>query len=172
MAGGPITGDVYKCHTKSVTQAVADGEYGGWVPTVAEIVRLEAIFPNGVCDYERPSVGDPAEASFVARYGEQQCASLRHVARALGADSLEDMIEYGVLALGAVTDQNGPATSPPPSPARPACEVIVTWEPDEVERVEQIAADWGVSVDRLHDGGGQLMFILVVQAILKAQRAP
>ena len=172
VAGGPITGDVYKCHTKSVTQAVADGEYGGWVPTVGDIVRLEAIFPNGVCDYERPSVGNPAEPSFVARYGEKQCASLRLVADALGAESVEDMIKYGLLALGAVTDQYGPATSPPPSPARPACEIVVTWEPDEVERVEEIAADWGVGVDRMHDGGGQLMFILVVQAILKAQRAP
>ena len=125
-----------------------------------------------MCDYDRPSVGDPAEASFVARYTEQRCAELRRVADGLGEDSVEAMIKHGLLALGAVSDQHGPFTAPPPSPARPACEIIVTWEPDEVERVEEIAADWGVGVDRMHESGGGLMFILVVHAILKGQRAP
>ncbi|GIU85835.1 MAG: hypothetical protein KatS3mg009_0350 [Acidimicrobiia bacterium] len=59
VAGGPVTGDVYKCHTKPVEQAIRDGDYGVWEPTRAERARLRAIFPDGVCDYSRPSVGDP-----------------------------------------------------------------------------------------------------------------
>src|SRR5690606_4307255 len=59
IAGGPITNDVYKCHTKTVAQAIADGDYGAWEPTADEQARLEAIHPEGVCDYTRRSVGYP-----------------------------------------------------------------------------------------------------------------
>ena len=59
VAGGPITNDVYKCHTKSVAQAIADGDYGVWAPTAEEQARLEQIHPEGVCDYTKPSVGRP-----------------------------------------------------------------------------------------------------------------
>src|SRR5690606_6244523 len=59
VAGGPITNDVYKCQTKPVTQAVADGDYGEWDPTADDIARLEAIHPEGVCDYSKLSVGHP-----------------------------------------------------------------------------------------------------------------
>lgn len=58
-AGGPISGDIYKCHLMPVRSAVADGVYGGWTPSAADIARLEEIFPDGVCDYDLPSVGDP-----------------------------------------------------------------------------------------------------------------
>ena len=51
VAGGPITGDVFKCDLKSVAAAIADGDYGSWTPSVFEQQRLEAIFPEGVCDY-------------------------------------------------------------------------------------------------------------------------
>jgi len=57
-AGAPITGDSYSCGTDAVhtplipvAQAVAEGYYGVWEPTVAQIARLEEIFPEGVCAY-------------------------------------------------------------------------------------------------------------------------
>jgi hypothetical protein len=51
VAGAPITGDVFKCQLKPVSEAIADGTYGSWVPSAAEQAALEAIFPTGVCDY-------------------------------------------------------------------------------------------------------------------------
>jgi len=51
VAGGPITGDVFKCDLKPVATAMADGTYGSWAPTAVQQARLEAIFPEGVCDY-------------------------------------------------------------------------------------------------------------------------
>ena len=59
IAGGPITNDVYKCHLKSVSTAVSDGDYGEWRPNDTELSRLEEIFPTGVCDYSKRSVGYP-----------------------------------------------------------------------------------------------------------------
>jgi hypothetical protein len=57
VAGAPVTGDVYKCETQSVADAVEAGLYGAWTPTAEEQARLEAIFPEGVCDYSKPGVG-------------------------------------------------------------------------------------------------------------------
>jgi hypothetical protein len=57
VAGGPVTGDVYKCRTQPVAAAVATGLYGDWSPTPEEVARLEATFPEGVCDYSQPGVG-------------------------------------------------------------------------------------------------------------------
>ena len=51
VAGAPITGDVFKCELKPVSEALHDGTYGDWEPTSAEIARIEAIFPTGVCDF-------------------------------------------------------------------------------------------------------------------------
>ncbi len=59
VAGAPVAGDVYKCHTKPVADSIADGDYGVWEPTTEQVARLELIFPDGVCDYSRPSVGRP-----------------------------------------------------------------------------------------------------------------
>ena len=59
VAGGPLTGNVYKCQLKSVPDAIADGTYGNWVPTADEQRRLNAIFPTGVCDYSLPDAGRP-----------------------------------------------------------------------------------------------------------------
>lgn len=59
VAGGPITNDVYKCHTKSVAQAIDDGDYGEWEPTADQQARLEEIHPEGVCDWTKRSVGYP-----------------------------------------------------------------------------------------------------------------
>jgi hypothetical protein len=59
VAGAPITGMVFKCETKTVARAIADGDYGVWSPSAAERARLEEIFPSGVCDYSKPDVGNP-----------------------------------------------------------------------------------------------------------------
>jgi hypothetical protein len=60
VAGGPIEGGVFKCALKPVATAVADGTYAPWVPTAADVARLQQIFPTGVCDYSKPDVGRPA----------------------------------------------------------------------------------------------------------------
>jgi hypothetical protein len=58
VAGGPITGDVFKCALQPVSDAIAAGLYGDWVPSADEQARLEAIFPDGVCDYSQPGLVD------------------------------------------------------------------------------------------------------------------
>jgi hypothetical protein len=59
-AGGPITGDVYKCQLMPVETAVAEDLYGTWEPAADDVARLHEIFPDGVCDYDLPGVGGPA----------------------------------------------------------------------------------------------------------------
>ena len=59
VAGGPIEGGVFKCALKPLTTAVVDGTYGSWQPSSTEVVRLQQIFPTGVCDYSKPDVGRP-----------------------------------------------------------------------------------------------------------------
>jgi hypothetical protein len=76
-AGGPITGDVYKCHTMSVDTAVAEGVYGSWVPDDAERARLQAIHPGGVCDYGVPGVADPRAEVAAAPTATTSGAQLR-----------------------------------------------------------------------------------------------
>ena len=63
VAGGPITNDVYKCHLKPVTAAIDNGDYGAWAPNDAQQERLETIFPDGVCDWSKRSVGYPGLSS-------------------------------------------------------------------------------------------------------------
>ena len=60
MAGGPITGDVFKCALQPVERAIAKGAYG--VATdeiVARADDLRRIFPDGVCNYSEPDQGRP-----------------------------------------------------------------------------------------------------------------
>jgi hypothetical protein len=59
VSGGPIEGSIFKCALKPVTTAVADGTYAPWLPSGAELTRLQEIFPTGVCDYTKPDVGRP-----------------------------------------------------------------------------------------------------------------
>jgi hypothetical protein len=59
VAGAPIEGGIYSCARKSVDQAVADGTYAPWVPGAEDVVRLKAIFPEGVCDYRKPYQARP-----------------------------------------------------------------------------------------------------------------
>lgn len=59
VAGGPFKGSIFKCHLKSVSQAIAGGDYGVWTPTPGQLALLEQIFPQGVCDFSLPDVGLP-----------------------------------------------------------------------------------------------------------------
>ena len=59
-AGGPITGDVFKCQLKPLATALTDGTYGERVFSPAQIQVLDEIFPQGVCDYSLPDAGRPA----------------------------------------------------------------------------------------------------------------
>ena len=61
VAGGPIEGGVFKCALQSVGDAIARGLYAPWVPSAADVARLQQIFPTGVCDYTKPDVGRPSD---------------------------------------------------------------------------------------------------------------
>jgi hypothetical protein len=52
IAGGPLTNDVLKCRLKPLNPADC-----AVVFDEREWARLEAIFPDGVCDWSRPGVG-------------------------------------------------------------------------------------------------------------------
>ena len=51
VAGGPITEDILKCQLKPFNPA----DYPGL--SDAQMARLAAVFPDGVCDWSRPGVG-------------------------------------------------------------------------------------------------------------------
>ncbi|WP_156919936.1 DUF6351 family protein [Comamonas composti] len=53
VAGAPVTDDVIKCRLKPVDEA----DYLPVVPTAQERLRLSSIFPDGVCDYTQPGIG-------------------------------------------------------------------------------------------------------------------
>ena len=59
VAGGPYEGGVWKCQLQPVSRAVETGLYGAWQPTADERARLEQVFPDGVCDFDRPDAGMP-----------------------------------------------------------------------------------------------------------------
>jgi hypothetical protein len=61
VAGGPFKGSIFKCARKPVPEAIADGDYGVWVPTPVEQAALEQIFPQGVCDFTQPDAGLPSD---------------------------------------------------------------------------------------------------------------
>jgi hypothetical protein len=55
-AGAPLANDILKCSLQSVEDAVAAGVYE--VPlTEEQLARLEAVHPEGVCDWTVPGVG-------------------------------------------------------------------------------------------------------------------
>ncbi len=60
VAGAPIEGGIYQCALKPVETALADGSYGGWVPSAAELAKLKQTFPTGVCDYAKPDQARPS----------------------------------------------------------------------------------------------------------------
>ncbi len=59
VAGGPITGDVFKCHLIPVDDAIATGFYGSVVFDTTQRAKLDAIFPTGVCDYSQGDARKP-----------------------------------------------------------------------------------------------------------------
>jgi hypothetical protein len=59
VAGAPIEGGIYRCALKPVEQAIADGTYGSWMPSGAQVAALRQIFPQGVCDYSKPDQARP-----------------------------------------------------------------------------------------------------------------
>lgn len=63
-AGEPPAADIVKCRLKSVATAIADGDYGTTVLGPGQLARLEAIFPDGVCDWAQPGVGQPTESGY------------------------------------------------------------------------------------------------------------
>lgn len=56
VAGAPVSEDIIKCSRQSVADAIAAGVYAVDIGAAAQ-ARLEAIFPDGVCDYTVPGVG-------------------------------------------------------------------------------------------------------------------
>jgi hypothetical protein len=59
VAGGPFKGSIFKCQLKPATQAIAEGDYGVWIPSIPEQALLMQIFPQGVCDFNKPDAGLP-----------------------------------------------------------------------------------------------------------------
>src|SRR5882724_1410747 len=51
-SGGPATNDVLKCHLKPLRRADYKTTF-----TNAQWARLQRTFPQGVCDFSRPGVG-------------------------------------------------------------------------------------------------------------------
>ncbi len=64
IAGGPLTNDVLKCQLKPLNA----GDYRV-IFSESEWARLERMFPNGVCDWSRPGVGQDAVVQTWISYG-------------------------------------------------------------------------------------------------------
>lgn len=60
IAGGPLSGDIFKCQLQSVTDAIAKGEYGD-LNMWPYLERLETVFPSGVCDFSLADMGRPLD---------------------------------------------------------------------------------------------------------------
>jgi hypothetical protein len=59
VAGGPITGDIFKCELQPIDDAISRGVYGDIEFGPAELTQLHAIFPDGVCDYSQGDARRP-----------------------------------------------------------------------------------------------------------------
>ena len=59
IAGGDIKGDIFKCHLMPVAEAIEQGFYGSIEIDYEDRLQLEAIFPDGVCDYSQGDAGRP-----------------------------------------------------------------------------------------------------------------
>lgn len=64
VAGGPLTDNVLKCQLKPVNEA----DFLPAVLTPPDKLRLDAIFPDGVCDFSKPGVGQAALQGTWLRY--------------------------------------------------------------------------------------------------------
>ncbi|MBK8293726.1 MAG: hypothetical protein IPK93_02725 [Solirubrobacterales bacterium] len=70
-AGKPLASLVYKCQLKPVNAA----DYGS--PNPAQVVRLNQIFPSGVCDYSKPGVGEQPLKGTDISFGPEQTVEFR-----------------------------------------------------------------------------------------------
>ena len=59
VAGGPLAENILKCQLKPLSSA----DYAPLVFSSGQWARLQAAFPDGVCDWERPGVGQQRAAS-------------------------------------------------------------------------------------------------------------
>jgi hypothetical protein len=64
-AGGPMTDDVVKCQLKPVDPASYKT-----APTADQLAQLKTVFPNGVCDYSKPGVGQDAKVTTWAVFSD------------------------------------------------------------------------------------------------------
>jgi hypothetical protein len=62
-AGAPLTGEILKCELKAIDARDYKQPLAG-----DQLARLRAVFPNGVCDYSRPGVGQRRISSGWKRY--------------------------------------------------------------------------------------------------------
>jgi len=70
VAGGPLAENILKCQLKPLAAA----DYAPVTFTAAQLTRLQAVFPGGVCDWTKPGVGqqDPVSPlTFTAGPGGQ-----------------------------------------------------------------------------------------------------
>jgi len=59
VAGGPLVENILKCELKPLNSA----DYSPVVLSSAQLDRLRAVFPDGVCDWDQPGVGQRRAAS-------------------------------------------------------------------------------------------------------------
>jgi hypothetical protein len=59
VADGPLGEDIFKCQLKPLSATSAD--YGGAVFSAGQVTRLQAVFPDGVCDWTKPGVGQTSQ---------------------------------------------------------------------------------------------------------------
>ncbi|MGM0611820.1 MAG: DUF6351 family protein [Thermodesulfobacteriota bacterium] len=70
LAGGGIEGDVFKCHLMPVEEAIERGLYGDVEIDADTQAKIEAIFPNGVCDYSKGDAGRPEDLDIESAIGK------------------------------------------------------------------------------------------------------
>jgi Tannase-like family of unknown function (DUF6351) len=59
VAGGPLAEDILKCQLKPLNSV----DYAPLIFTSTQWARLQATFPDGVCDWDRPGVGQQRAVS-------------------------------------------------------------------------------------------------------------
>ncbi|MEX2583121.1 MAG: DUF6351 family protein [Gemmatimonadota bacterium] len=64
VAGGPLTNDVLKCRLRPLDRSAYEVSF-----TDEEWARLEAIFPQGVCDWSRPGLGQDLQVRTWLSFG-------------------------------------------------------------------------------------------------------